>query len=156
MNVELTVTMKDDVRRLMQQIDNSPSAYREFAGSATAGQASPWTLLQAVLHTDGSAEAPAPTPALPETASWPTPAHLAVGNAPATAPAESSFSPRTAAPLPPTAVSPAQGIPERPQESAGNPFGKLFQNASANGGDAHREKAEGSLKSLLREIGSCR
>lgn len=133
------MTVKDDVRRLLQHTNSSPGAYREFE-SAAASQTSPWALLQAVQQAVGT---PAATLHTPDTAPRPVPAYPEAGAAPAAASAPGSLHASWAAN--------DQSVPVAP-----SPFGRIFRNASPTGTDARQEQPEDSLKSLLQGIGTCR
>lgn len=152
-NLELTVTVKDDVKRLMQQTNSSPDAYREFTDSAT-NRASPWALLQAVQM---GADAPTAMLHMSDVTPGPVPPPPEIGSASTAAPAQARVhSPRTMDTPSSSAVSPVSDTPERPQTAAANPFGRLFRSASPNDEVSRREQSEISLKSLLRDIGTCR
>lgn len=138
--------MQDDVKRLMQQTNGSPGAYREFAGDAT-GQASPWALLQAVQQ---ESDVPLKAPRMPDAAPRPAPFPFE-----SVAPAPAAARPAQAMDAAPAAAT-LFGAQEPARAAAGNPFGRLFRSTPPSDRDSRQEQSEVSLKSLLRDIGTCR
>ncbi|WP_051231933.1 hypothetical protein [Stutzerimonas azotifigens] len=143
--------------RLMKHSGGTASTYKEFPGAEPASQAPRWALLQAVERAGQSAPcqpsaAVEQAPAEPQDPPAGLLAQLAASQ-PAVrphpfaqpAPAEAAIQP----PAEPLAVA---AVPER----SANPFGALFRTAPVLEEPPRESARHGSLKSLLKGIGTCR
>ncbi|MBB3102544.1 hypothetical protein [Azomonas macrocytogenes] len=170
---------KDDVRRLMQHSGSTPDSYKEFGTTNLNHQASRWKLLEAVDNAaTGQAtsmpffeETPHPVARTQVSAPYP-PAESApqsfgtTTHPPATQPATPApaqqpfFTHRDPQPQPFFTSHQEQAAAQPPVQvpattASDNPFGRIFRSQSATG-QSQESQPTGSLKSLLKGLGSCR